>query len=263
MKNVQVIKVGGGVLKDAAKRADFLKCFAQINGSKILVHGGGREATEWGNKLGVSANMIDGRRITDDSYIDIVTMVYGGLVNKQLMADLQSLGCQSLGLTGADANLILSEKRPIKNGIDFGWVGDPVSVQKDVLIDLLRKGITPVIAPLTHDGKGHLLNTNADTIAMVIAAALQSDYHVQLVYAFELAGVLEDITNPDSLIHRMDAHSFQQLKDQGKIFDGMIPKLENAFRAIKQGISAVKIVKYDSLAQLNDAAFTSYTHITS
>jgi acetylglutamate kinase len=261
MKKVQVIKVGGGVLEDAAKRADFLQSFAQLEGPKILVHGGGRAATEWGNKLGVQAQMVDGRRITDDTYIDIVTMVYGGLVNKQLVAALQALGCHAFGLTGADANLILSEKRPVKNGIDFGWVGDPVSVQKDVLIDLLHKGITPVIAPLTHDGKGHLLNTNADTIAMVIAAALQSDYHVQLVYAFELAGVLEDVSNSDSLIRRIDADSFQRLKEDGKVFDGMIPKLENAFKAIRLGVSSVKIVKYDSLSQLDDAAFTAYTHI--
>jgi len=259
---LHIIKIGGAVLENAEKRAAFLASFAQLEGNKLLVHGGGRQATDLGEKMGLETRMIEGRRITDDQYIDVVTMVYGGLINKQLVAHLQALGCNALGLTGADGSVITSLKRSIRNGIDYGWVGDPQTVNVELITDLLTFNLTPVFAPLTHDGAGHLLNTNADTIASTLAIALSARFDVQLVYAFELDGVLTDIQQPDSLIHKINPASYEKLKAQGKVTDGMIPKLDNAFTAIAQGVSSVKIVKYTHIGQLHSVDFQHYTHIS-
>ena len=261
METLNVVKIGGSVIEDPKKLDQFLESFAALNQNKILVHGGGATATEIGNKLGLEAKKIDGRRITDDDYIDIVTMVYGGLVNKKIIAKLQRYGCMALGLTGADGDYMRSMKREKTNGIDFGWVGDPINTKTYFLHKLIKDGFVPVAAPLTHDGKGHILNTNADTIASTIASALAENYEVNLIYAFELQGVLKDLNDPKSLIKSMDMKSYTTLKKSKVIVDGMIPKLDNAFDAISKGTSNVKIVKFDSIGKLDNPGFNLYTNI--
>jgi acetylglutamate kinase len=261
MKTLNVIKAGGAILEDPKKLEAFLRNFAALDGSKLLVHGGGREATELGNKMGLEAKMIQGRRITDDDYIDIVTMTYAGLINKRLVAKLQALGTNALGLTGADGNLIRSIKRPVTNEIDYGWVGDPLEVNTDLVAKLIETDLVPVCAPLTHDGFGHMLNTNADTIASVLAKALTEYFEVHLIFAFELPGVMKDLTNNDSLIQEITPSSYQQLKEGKQIFDGMIPKLDNAFAAISKGVSSVKIVNYEAIGRLSEPNFNTFTKI--
>ena len=261
MDSINIIKVGGGVIEDAKKLDTFLDGFANLNEAKILVHGGGSRATEIGEKLGLEAIKVDGRRVTNDDYLEVVTMVYGGLINKQLVAKLQKRGCQAIGLTGADGDYLRSMKRPVMDGIDYGWVGDPVNIRSFFLIKLLKDGLIPVAAPLTHDGAGNMLNTNADTIASTIASALSENYRVNLIYAFELDGVLKDIKDPTSLIRTIDMKGYAGLKKSGGIFDGMIPKLDNAFDAIAKGVASVKIVKYDAIDKLGFSSFKDYTHI--
>ncbi|MFY0606045.1 MAG: acetylglutamate kinase [Cyclobacteriaceae bacterium] len=246
-QSIKVIKVGGAVIEDAEKRSSFLKAFAGVEGLKILVHGGGRTASEIGSRLGIQPNMVEGRRVTDDQTIDVVTMVYGGLVNKQLVASLQSHAINAIGLSGADGNLIKSAKRPITNGIDYGWVGDPEQVNHELIANLLDAQIVPVVAPLTHDGAGHLLNTNADTIASILAVAMSKNYQVDLIATFELEGVYLDINDPDSLLTNISQIQFDQLKDEGKIHSGMIPKLQNAFNALHDGVNTVRICKFDQI----------------
>ena len=195
-----VIKVGGAVVEDENQLAQLLSHFSNIKGHKVLVHGGGRKASKIASNLGIETQMVEGRRITDAAMLEVVTMVYGGLVNKNLVARLQASGVNALGLTGADMNVILSHKRPVRNGIDFGFVGDVDQADGAMLQTLIEKGITPIIAPLTHDGQGHLLNTNADTIASVTAKALAPFYDVTLIYTFEKKGVLSDPSDDDSVI---------------------------------------------------------------
>ena len=242
---IQVIKIGGGVLENEAQRNAFLRQFAAIEGPKVLVHGGGRLATTMAERLGVETQMIDGRRVTDKETLDIVTMVYGGLVNKQVVAQLQTMGVNAIGMTGADGGWMKSVKRPIKNGIDYGYVGDVVDVNGQHLRTLLDNGVTPVIAPITYSAEGAFLNTNADTVASQTAISLAPD--VQLTFCFEKAGVLSNPDNESSLIARITPESYTQLKADGIVSGGMIPKIDNAFAAIEHGVQSVRITHASNL----------------
>lgn len=253
-EQLHIIKIGGAVIEDPEKKAAFLKGFLALKGKKILIHGGGRVATEIGKKLGIEAKMVDGRRVTDDETIDLVTMVYGGLVNKQMVAEIQSMGTNAIGLTGADASIITSTKRPITNGVDYGWVGDPVKVNHEFLSIVINAGGVPVIAPLTHDGKGHIMNTNADTMAGTVAIAMTQDYEVNLVLTFELDGVMRDVNDPSSLISSFEESFFTEMKATGEIHSGMIPKLENSFHALHSGVKSVRICKFDQI-HTNNGSF--------
>ncbi len=236
-----VVKVGGAVVEDEAQLAQLLKDFAAIPDRKVLVHGGGRRATKVAAALGIETKMVNGRRITDADMLGVVTMVYGGLVNKNVVARLQACGVNALGLTGADMDVIRSHRRPLKDGIDFGFVGDVDHADGQRLSKLIEQGVTPVMAPLTHDGEGNLLNTNADTIAAETAKALAEFYDVTLIYSFEKKGVLADPEDDNSLIPTITHQDFVRLKADGTISGGMIPKIENALEAIDAGVSKVII----------------------
>ncbi len=236
-----VVKVGGAVVEDEAQLAQLLKDFAAIPDRKVLVHGGGRRATKVAAALGIETKMVNGRRITDADMLGVVTMVYGGLVNKNVVARLQACGVNALGLTGADMDVIRSHRRPLKDGIDFGFVGDVNRADGQRLSTLIEQGVTPVMAPLTHDGEGNLLNTNADTIAAETAKALAEFYDVTLIYSFEKKGVLADPDDDNSLIPTITHQDFVRLKADGTISGGMIPKIENALEAIDAGVSKVII----------------------
>lgn len=242
---IQVIKIGGGVLENEAQRDAFLRQFAAIEGPKVLVHGGGRLATTMAERLGVETQMIDGRRVTDKETLDIVTMVYGGLVNKQVVAQLQTMGVNAIGLTGVDGGWMKSVKRPIKHGIDYGYVGDVIEVNGAHLRRLLDNDLTPVIAPITYSAEGLLLNTNADTVASQTAISLAPD--VQLTFCFEKAGVLSNPDDESSLIARITTKSYTQLKTEGIVSGGMIPKIDNAFAAIEHGVQSVRITHASNL----------------
>jgi acetylglutamate kinase len=237
-----VIKIGGNVIDDSTKLDSFLKDFAAIKSKKILVHGGGKIATAIGEKLGIQSKYLDGRRITDDETIDLVTMVYGGLVNKQIVAKLQSINCNAIGVTGADASLLPAKKREVKE-IDYGWVGDietdKINFESWKLF--LENDLTPVVAPLTHDRNGHILNTNADTIASVLAVGLSSFYQTNLVYCFEKNGVLENVNDENSLISKLTFNDYLSLKNSDQLFAGILPKIDNAFDAINKGVNEVII----------------------
>lgn len=236
------MKVGGAIVEDHDSLAQLLDSFCAIDGKKLLVHGGGRKATSIAARLGIETRMIDGRRITDSQMLEVVTMVYAGLVNKRIVAALQSRGVNSVGLTGADMDIIRAHRRPITNGIDYGFVGDIDSVDAHRIAFMLNDNITPVIAPITHDhNEASLLNTNADTIAQSIAVAMTKHYAVRLVYCFEKAGVMTDPNNPSSVIQRINAASYERLKDDGVVSGGMIPKIENALQAIAAGVDEVAI----------------------
>ncbi len=238
---VTVVKVGGAIVEDSEQLAQLLKDFAAIPGKKVLVHGGGRRATKVAAALGIESKMVNGRRITDADMLEVVTMVYGGLVNKNLVAKLQANGVNALGLTGADMDVIHSHKRPLKDGIDFGFVGDVERANGKMLQTLINEGITPVMAPLTHDGKGNILNTNADTIASETAKALAPYYDVTLIYSFEKKGVLSNPEDDDSVIPVITHADFERYKADGTVAGGMIPKLENALAAIDAGVKEVII----------------------
>ncbi len=241
MEKVTVVKVGGAIVEDSEQLARLLKDFAAIPGKKVLVHGGGRRATKVAAALGIESKMVNGRRITDADMLEVVTMVYGGLVNKNLVAKLQANGVNALGLTGADMDVIHSHKRPLKDGIDFGFVGDVEHANGKMLQTLINEGITPVMAPLTHDGKGNILNTNADTIASETAKALAPYYDVTLIYSFEKKGVLSNPEDDDSVIPVITHADFERYKADGTVAGGMIPKLENALAAIDAGVKEVII----------------------
>ena len=250
MEKIFVIKIGGNVIDDKNNLSSFLKDVAAVKGKKILIHGGGKIATQIGDKLGVESKYVNGRRITDDDTIDIVTMVYGGLVNKKIVAQLQAEGCNAIGLTGADANLIPASKRPVKE-VDFGWVGDidVTKFQVDNLKLLLDANLTPVFAPLTHDGAGHILNTNADTIASTVAVALSKYFDVRLIYCFEKKGVLENVDDENSVITLIDKPKYATLMEENKLFAGILPKIDNAFAAIEAGVKEVLIGDAKDLVQ--------------
>lgn len=248
MEKLTLIKVGGRVLEEEESLDRLLTDFSSIEGYKVLVHGGGRLATALAGQLGIESKMIDGRRITDAETLKIVTMVYAGWVNKRVVARLQALNINAIGLTGADMNIIRSEKRPVGD-IDYGFVGDVKNVKADFLAMLLKQDIVPVLSPLTHDKQGNLLNTNADTIAAETAKALSRLFSVSLIFCFEKSGVLMDEQNDASVIREIDRKLFKKYKEDGIIQGGMIPKLENAFQAIDAGVKEVIITKASAILE--------------
>ncbi len=249
-QNITVVKVGGAVVEDEERLSTLLDEFCKLEGRKVLVHGGGRSATSIAASLGIESKMINGRRITDAAMLRVVTMVYGGLVNKNIVAKLQARGENALGLTGADMDVIRSHKRPVKD-VDYGFVGDVEKVDGQRLFSLIENGVVPVMAPLTHDGNGTMLNTNADTIASETAKALAAYANVTLVYAFEKNGVLANPDDEDSVIHKIDSQSYEEMKASGVVGGGMIPKLDNAFAAISAGVVNVAITKETDLKAEN------------
>ena len=247
-EKLTVIKVGGKIVEEEATLNQLLADFSAIEGYKVLVHGGGRSATKLAAQLGIESKMVNGRRITDAETLKVVTMVYGGLVNKNIVAGLQAKGVNAMGFTGADMNVIRSVKRPIKE-VDYGFVGDVEKVNAELLGSLIRQGVVPVMAPLTHDGQGSMLNTNADTIAGETAKALAELFDVTLVFCFEKKGVLSDENDDDSVIPVITPELFQEYVDKGIIQGGMIPKLENSFSAIDAGVSQVVITLASAIHQ--------------
>ncbi|MBR4923220.1 MAG: acetylglutamate kinase [Bacteroidaceae bacterium] len=247
-EKLTVIKVGGKIVEEEATLNQLLADFSAIEGYKVLVHGGGRSATKLAAQLGIESKMVNGRRITDAETLKVVTMVYGGLVNKNIVAGLQAKGVNAMGFTGADMNVIRSVKRPVKE-VDYGFVGDVEKVNAELLGSLIRQGVVPVMAPLTHDGQGSMLNTNADTIAGETAKALAELFDVTLVFCFEKKGVLSDENNDDSVIPVITPELFQEYVDKGIIQGGMIPKLENSFSAIDAGVSQVVITLASAIHQ--------------
>lgn len=242
MEKLFVIKIGGNVIDDDGSLNSFLADFSKLEGRKILVHGGGKIATRIGDKLGIESKYVQGRRITDGAAIDLVTMVYGGMVNKKIVALLQSLGTNAIGLTGADANIIPAKKRPVKT-IDYGWVGDveTAAIPTSTWQIFLDNKLTPVVAPLTHDREKNILNTNADTIASSVAVALSRIYDVRLIYCFEKKGVLSDVTDDESVISVITREKYSRLLEDNRLFEGIIPKIDNAFDAIRSGVKEVLI----------------------
>ncbi len=246
MDRLTIVKVGGKVVEEPKSLNALLDQFNKVSGYKILVHGGGSTATNIADRLGIKTKMVDGRRITDANMLEVVTMVYGGLVNKQIVAGLQARNCNAVGLTGADLDLIRAKKRPVKD-IDYGFVGDVDDVNTRELRLLINENIVPVIAPLTHDGNGNLLNTNADTIASEIATELSNHYSIYLFYCFEKRGVLLDAEDDSTVIHDLDSSLFNQYQNEGIISAGMIPKLENGFRAKRKGVKEVLITNAENI----------------
>lgn len=247
MDRLTIIKVGGKVVEDSQSMNSLLDQFKKISGYKILVHGGGNTATEIAGKLGIETKMVNGRRITNSEMLDVAAMVYGGLVNKKIVAALQARNCNALGLTGADLGFIRSRKRPVKD-IDYGFVGDVEEVNTRELRLLLNENVVPVVAPLTHDGYGQLLNTNADTIAAEIATELSAYYNVFLFFCFDKKGVLMDQNDEKSMIFELDSMLLQQYIQEGIISEGMIPKLENGFRAKRKGVKEILITNTENIA---------------
>ena len=257
MEQVTVIKVGGAIVEDAERLAQLLDRFAALPGQKVLVHGGGRRATKVASALGIESKMVEGRRITDAEMLEVVTMVYGGLVNKNIVAQLQSRGVNAVGLTGADMNVIRSHKRPKKDGVDYGFVGDVDKADGHRLLSLICDGLTPVMAPLTHDGMGHILNTNADTIAAETAKALAREgASTTLVYCFEKAGVLADPDDESSVISTINHDEFVRLVANGTISGGMIPKITNALAAVDAGVERVIITKAENIGTSTGTVIT-------
>lgn len=244
--NISIIKIGGNVIDYPEKLDEFLYLFSRFPGKKILIHGGGVMASKFGESMGAMPEMVDGRRITDKDTLDIVTMVFAGLINKQIVAKLQHLKQNALGMTGADGNLIRSIKRPVKT-IDYGFVGDIKEVNIDLLETLLYSDLLPVVCAITHDKKGQLLNTNADTIASAMATSLATRHNVNLYFCFDKAGVLIDEKNDNSIIPLINEEIYSELKKENVIHSGMIPKLDNAFSALNKGVNHVWIGKAENL----------------
>ncbi|HMO32985.1 MAG TPA: acetylglutamate kinase [Lacibacter sp.] len=259
MDKLCIIKIGGNIIDDEGKLFSFLRSFAAVSSRKILVHGGGKLATRIAEAMGVQQQMVEGRRITDAETLKIVTMVYAGYINKNIVAQLQALGCNAIGLSGADGDAIRAHKR--QAALDYGFVGDVDTVNAPVLSNLLQHHDTVVLAPITHDGNGQLLNTNADTIAQETATALSRYYDVELIYSFEKSGVLLDVNDEQSVIPTLTPAYYRQLKEEGKIFAGMIPKLDNTFVALSNGVKKVMIGMAEELpALLNGTKGTTIQH---
>lgn len=239
-EQLTIVKLGGNCMDDQSLLHSFLRNFTELPGTKILVHGGGKIASQLGKKLGIPVQMIDGRRVTDTQTLDLITMVFAGLLNKKIVAHLQSLGCNAMGLSGADGNLVQSRKRSAVP-VDFGFAGDPQAVNCGLLNNMRISGLTPVIAPVTHDGMGQLLNTNADTIASVIASSLSAYYDVHLLFAFDKNGVLENPADDSSVVSSLSKSDFVELKENGKIHNGMLPKLRAGFDALEKGVLRVTL----------------------
>lgn len=246
-EHLTIIKVGGKIVENSESLNSLLKDFAAVEGKKLLVHGGGRSATQMAARLGVETKMVDGRRITDEAMLEVVTMVYGGLVNKRIVAGLQALGIDAVGLTGADMNIVLSDKRNM-SAVDYGWVGDVKRVNAEAVATLIESGCCPVVAPLTHDGCGHMLNTNADTMAGEMAKAMAAHYDVTLMFCFEKPGVLADENDDSSLIPTITPAVLDDLKRRGVVSGGMIPKLDNAIACVSAGVESVVITQADRIA---------------
>ena len=244
MEKLTIVKVGGKIVEEPNSLNQLLSDFSKISGYKVLVHGGGRSATSLATKLGIESEMVNGRRITDKEMLKVVTMVYGGLVNKQIVAGLQAIGVNGLGLSGCDLNYMRSEKRPVTD-VDYGYVGDVKEVNAGILVDLILKGVVPVLDPLTHDNAGNLLNTNADTIASEAAKALSDFFDVTLMYCFEKKGVLLNENDDESVISELTPSLFKKYITDNTIQGGMIPKLENSFEALKAGVKQVVITRAD------------------
>lgn len=257
MKTLKIIKIGGNIIDNEAALSSFLDVFAAIESPKILIHGGGKLATQLANQLGLEVQMIDGRRITDKATLDLITMVYAGKINKNIVAQLQSKNCNAIGFSGADGNTIISRKRPTKP-IDFGFVGDVKKVNTKTLQVLLEHKVTPVFCALTHDKKGQLLNTNADTIASELAIGFAEIYQTELYYCFEKNGVLMDRNDENSVINQITTKSYQDLVDDKIIVDGMLPKLNNCIHAIEKNVTKVCIGKPEMLFDAT-ANFTTIT----
>jgi acetylglutamate kinase len=257
MEKLSIVKIGGNIIEDESALLAFLELFSNLEGKKILVHGGGKRATNIASKLGIESKMVNGRRITDAETLEVITMVYGGLVNKNIVAKLQALNTDAIGLTGADINSIKSVKRPVKE-VDFGFVGDVKSVAYRSINKLIEADFTPVFCAITHDGKGQLLNTNADTITSQIAVGMSHLYETSIYYCFELNGVLEDINDKNSVIKYIDANLYKDLLEKGIIADGMLPKLENCFDALNHGVSTINMGNTAMLTKEND----NFTRIT-
>lgn len=254
---LSIVKIGGNIIEDSAGLVQFLQLFARLPNPKILVHGGGKRATEMANKMGVNSPIIGGRRITDEQGLDVVVMVYAGLLNKNITAQLQAFECNAIGMSGADANTILAHKRPVEN-IDYGYAGDVDSVSERMITKLLEAKLVPVFCALTHDGKGQLLNTNADTIASELAIGLSTAYDTTLYYCFEKKGVLRDLDDEQSLIHEINTESYKLLLEKKLIADGMLPKLENCFHALQKNVKKVCIGNA-SMLQPNYQKYTTLT----
>lgn len=246
-EHLTIIKVGGKIVENPESLNALLKDFAAVEGKKLLVHGGGRSATQMAARLGVETKMVDGRRITDEAMLEVVTMVYGGLVNKRIVAGLQALGVNAVGLIGADMNIVLSDKRKV-SAVDYGWVGDVKRVNAEAVATLIESGCCPVVAPLTHDGCGHMLNTNADTMAGEMAKAMAAHYDVTLMFCFEKPGVLADENDDSSLIPTITPAVLDDLKRRGVVSGGMIPKLDNAIACVSAGVESVVITQADRIA---------------
>ncbi|MGZ5190321.1 MAG: acetylglutamate kinase [Flavisolibacter sp.] len=249
MDKLYIIKIGGNIIDDEEKLSAFLKEFADVKGLKILVHGGGKLATRIAEQINIPQQMIEGRRITDAETLKIVTMVYAGYINKNIVAKLFSFGCDAIGLSGADGNAVLAHKR-VHPTIDYGFAGDVDSINVNLFVSLLQQNLSPVVAPITHDSKGQLLNTNADTIAQELAKGLSKNFDVHLLYSFEKTGVLLDIADDNTVIREINTVSYQELKEKQLVFAGMIPKLDNAFAALESGVKKVIIGKAENINQL-------------
>ncbi|MFD0835167.1 acetylglutamate kinase [Mariniflexile aquimaris] len=256
-EKLSIVKIGGNIIEDDAALKDFLKLFSKLEGKKILVHGGGKRATAIASKLGIESKMVNGRRITDAETLEVITMVYGGLVNKNVVAQLQALNIDAIGLTGADINSIASEKRPV-NEVDFGFVGDVKKVAHKSIDKLIQADFTPVFCAITHDGNGQLLNTNADTITSQLAVGMSKLYETSIYYCFELNGVLKDINDKNSVIKHITTKLYSELLAEGIIADGMLPKLENCFDALNNGVNTINMGNTNMLTQEND----NFTRIT-
>jgi len=257
MEKLSIVKIGGNIIEDESSLKAFLKLFSNLEGKKILVHGGGKRATHIASKLGIESKMINGRRITDADTLEVITMVYGGLVNKNVVAKLQAQNINAIGLTGADANSITSDKRPVKD-IDFGYVGDVKKVAYQSIDKLIQAEFTPVFCAITHDGNGQLLNTNADTITSQVAVGMSELYETTIYYCFELNGVLEDINDKNSVIKHINTKLYSELLEKTIIADGMLPKLENCFDALKNGVKTINMGNTSMLTNEND----NFTQIT-
>jgi acetylglutamate kinase len=256
-EKLSIIKIGGNIIEDDTSLNIFLKLFSNLEGKKILVHGGGKRATAMASKLGIESKMVNGRRITDKETLEVITMVYGGLVNKNMVAKLQALQIDAIGLTGADINSIKSNKRQVTN-IDYGFVGDVKEVASNSIDRLIKANFTPVFCAITHDGNGQLLNTNADTIASKVAIGMSKKYETTIYYCFELNGVLRNINDQNSVIKYLNINTYNKLLKDGNIADGMLPKLENCFDALKNGVSKVNMGNTNMFTKENDN-FTSIT----
>lgn len=257
MTTLKIIKIGGNIIDNDEMLSSFLKAFANIESPKILIHGGGKLATQLSHQMGMEVTMIDGRRVTDQATLDLISMVYAGKINKTIVAQLQAEGCNAIGFTGADGNTIISSKRPVQP-VDFGFVGDVEQVNTEILQVLLQQNITPVFCALTHDAKGQLLNTNADTIASELAIAFANTYQTELYYCFEKNGVLRDVSDENSVIEHITTQNFQSLIDDKIIADGMLPKLNNCVHAVEKQVHKVCIGKPEMLFDSN-ANFTTIT----